>query len=414
MGKRFQLSLTTMAHGGEAIGRHEGKATFVPYVIPGEDVLVEAVEDKRRYTRARLVKVLSPSPHRIEPLCPHFGECGGCHWQHIAYQAQLDYKREIVRDQLAHIGHLSDVPIKPMIPSPSPWHYRNHVRFSISENGRLGYQKAKSRQVVPIEECPLLHPLLEELFAALDLDLPGLRRLSLRAGANTGDRMIIFETEGDEPPELEVDMPISCVLLLSDGTPVNLIGSNYITEVVAGRRFRISAVSFFRANTAGAKRLSEVATDYLQPRGDEVLLDAYCGVGTFGLLLADKVAQVIGVEENPSAVADADFNAGQLENLTLIEGRVEDVLPHLEGIDAAILDPPRGGCEPEALKSLKRSAPQRIIYISRDPAVFARDASILHEAGYQLLEVQPLDMLPQTYHIESVSLFRPGRVAPGD
>lgn len=406
MERQFKLGLTAMAHGGDALGRHQGKVVFVPYAIPGEQALVEVIEDKGSYARAQLVEVISPSPHRVRPPCPHFGECGGCHWQHIAYQAQLDYKRRIVHDQLGHIGHLPDVPVKPTIPT-SPWHYRNHVQFSIAEDCQLGFRAAKDHRVVPIEECHLLHPLLDELFAALELDLPGLRRLSLRAGINTDDRMVILETEGDQPPELEVDLPVSCVLLLSDGTPVNLIGSNHIAEVVAGRKFRISAGSFFQVNTAGTEKLGEIVTGYLDLQGDEVLLDAYCGVGTFGLSLADKVAQVIGVESNPSAVADADFNAGELENITLIEGQVEDVLPHLEErIDAAILDPPRQGCEPEVLEALGRLAPQKVVYVSCDPAVFARDARRLTKEGYQLVEVQPLDMFPQTYHIECVALFR--------
>lgn len=403
----FQLHLTAMAHGGEAIGRHEGKVVFVPYAIPGEEVLVEVVEERRRYARARPVEILSPSPHRIEPPCPHFGHCGGCHWQHIAYQAQLDYKRRILCDQLARIGGLPEAAVRPTIPSPSPWHYRNHIQFSVAEDGGLGFRAARSHRVVPIGECHILHPLLEELLVALDLELPGLRRLSLRAGVNTGDRMVIFETEDDEPPALEADMPVSCVLLLSDGTPVNLVGSNHIVEEVAGRRFRISAVSFFQVNTPVAERLIELAADYLDLRGDEVLLDAYCGVGTFGLSLAERVGQVIGIEENPFAVADANFNAGELENVTLIEGRVEDVLPDLEErIDAAILDPPRVGCEPEALQALAELGPQRIVYVSCDPATLARDVRRLGDAGYVLVEAQPIDMFPQTYHLESVALLR--------
>ncbi len=403
----FQLHLTAMAHGGEAIGRHEGKVIFVPYTIPGEEVLVEVVEERRRYARARLMEVLSPSPHRVEPPCPHFGQCGGCHWQHIAYQAQLDYKRQILCDQLARIGGLPEAMVRPTIPSPSPWHYRNHIQFSIAEDGQLGFRAARSHRVVPIGECHILHPLLEELLVALDLNLPGLRRLSLRAGVNTGDRMVIFETEDDEPPALEADMPVSCVLLLSDGTPVNLVGSNHIVEEVAGRRFRISAASFFQVNTPVAEKLIKLAADYLDLRGDEVLLDAYCGVGTFGLSLAERVGEVIGIEENPFAVADANFNAGELENVTLIEGRVEDVLPDLEErIDVAILDPPRVGCEPEALRALAELGPRRIVYVSCDPATLARDVRRLGEAGYVLVEAQPIDMFPQTYHLESVALLR--------
>jgi len=408
MKKRFELHLTDMAHGGDALGRYEGKVIFVPYAIPGEEALVEIVEDKGSYARARLVEVLSPSPHRVDPPCPHFGpgRCGGCQWQHIAYQAQLEFKAAVVGDQLARLGRLPDAPVKRTIPSASPWRYRNHVQFAASDDGRLGFVATDGRRVEAIEVCYLLHPLLEELFAALDLELPGLRRLSLRAGVNTGDQMIIFETHGDEPPALESDLPVSCVLLLSDGTPVNLIGSNYITEVVAGRRFRISATSFFQVNTAAAEELVRVVGEYLDPAGGETLLDAYCGVGTFALSLADQVGHVIGIEEDAGAVADARLNAMKLANVEFIEGSVEEFLPQLDRrIDLAVLDPPRQGCKPEALAALIELAPRRIVYVSCDPATLARDARRLADGGYQLMEVQPVDMFPQTYHIETVALW---------
>jgi len=408
LGKRFELHLTDMAHGGDALGRHEGKVIFVPYTIPGEEALVEIVEDKGSYARARLVEILSPSPHRVTPPCPHFGpgRCGGCQWQHIAYQSQLELKAAVVGDQLARLGRLPDVPVKRPIPSVSPWHYRNHIQFSVGDDGRLGFVATGGRRVETVEVCHLLHPLLEELFAALDLELPGLARLSLRAGINTGDQMVIFETHDDLPPALESDVPVSCVLLLSDGTPVNLIGNNYVTEVVAGRRFHISATSFFQVNTAAAEELVRVVGEYLAPAGDEVLLDAYCGVGTFALSLADKVGQVIGIEENAGAVADARLNVAELANVEFMEGRVEALLPQLDRpIDLAVLDPPRQGCRPEALAALIELAPRRIVYVSCDPATLARDARKLADVGYRLLEVQPVDMFPQTYHIESVAMF---------
>lgn len=402
------LQLTDMAHGGDALGRHEGKVIFVPYAIPGEEALVEIVEDKGSYARAQLVEILSPSPYRVDPPCSHFGpgKCGGCQWQHIAYPAQLELKAAVVGDQLARLGRLPEVPVKPTIPSASPWRYRNHVQFTVNDDGRLGFVATDGRRVEPIEVCYLLHPLLEELFAALDLELPELVRLSLRAGVNTGDQMMIFETQDDEPPILESDLPVSCVLLLSDGTPVNLIGSNHITEVVGGRRFHMSATSFFQVNTAAAEELVRVVSEYLAPAGDEVLLDAYCGVGTFALSLADKVGYVISIEEDAGAVADARLNATGLANVEFIEGSVEAILPRLDrAMDLAVLDPPRQGCKPEALAALVELTPRRMVYVSCDPATLARDARKLADGGYHLVEVQPVDMFPQTYHIESVALF---------
>jgi len=233
-----------------------------------------------------------------------------------------------------------------------------------------------------------------------------LKQLSLRCGVNTGDQLIIFETVGNEPPQLETDLPVSCVLLLKDGTPVNLIGSNHITEQVAGRTFRISAGSFFQVNTPQAETLIRLVTEYLAPQGNEVLLDAYCGVGTFALSLADKVAHVVGIESAATAVEDLRINAEGIENVAIFPGKLDEVLPGLEmPVDLAVVDPPRPGIDAKALAAMIRLAPQRIAYVSCDPATLARDGRALAEAGYELVVVQPVDMFPQTYHVESVSLW---------
>lgn len=403
------LSLTDMAHGGSALGRHQGKVIFVPYALPGEQVTVEVLKDKRHFAHARLLEVQSPSPDRIEPPCPFFGKCGGCHWQHASYPAQLAFKTAIVRSQLTRLAKFADPPVRDTIASPDPWHYRNHVQLAVSRRGQLGFYAAASRHIVPVDECLLLHPLLDTLFFALDLgfeaNLP-LRRLSLRAGVNTGDQMIIFETVGDEPPELEVDLSVSCVLLPQDGRPVNLIGFNRITERVAGQTFFISPGSFFQVNTPQTETLIRLVTEYLEPAGDETLLDAYCGVGTWALTLAGRVAHVIGIESAPTAVEDFQINAEEMENVMILPGAVEEVLPGLEmPIDLAVVDPPRAGMTREALAALVRLAPQRIVYVSCDPATLARDGRALVEAGYDLSTVQPVDMFPQTHHVETVSLW---------
>jgi len=408
MGRVLELELTDMAHGGEALGRAQGKIIFVGYSIPGEQVRVEVVEEQRHWSRARLLEVLEPSPHRVEPPCPHFGACGGCQWQHIDYPAQIAFKREIVRDQLRRLAHIADPPVADTVPSPEPWRYRNHLQLSAAPDGRLGFLEVSGMRVEPIEVCLLPHPLLWELLEMLEMEegRTFLRRLSLRAGIRTGERMMVFETEGDLPPEIEVDVPVSCVLLMEDGTPVNLIGRNWLTEELGGRRFRISAGSFFQVNTPQAERLIELVTQFLDPQGDETLLDLYCGVGTFALSLADRVGHVIGIESYGPAVADARANAHGDERVEFIEGRVEEVLPQLDiSPEAVIVDPPRAGCGSEVLRELIRLSPPKLIYVSCDPATLARDVQRLVEAGYRLEAVQPVDMFPQTYHIESVSLF---------
>jgi 23S rRNA (uracil1939-C5)-methyltransferase len=402
----LELELTGIAHGGDALGRHEGQVIFVPYGIPDERVQVEIAENRGRWARARLIEVLRPSPHRVKPPCPYFGACGGCQWQHVDYKAQLVYKTTIVGEQLSHLGGLQEAPVEPMLASPDTWRYRNHAQFTPSSDGRLGFKMARSKRVVPIAGCLLLHPLLADLFSTLDLALPGLERLSLRAGIRTGETMLILETVDDEPPGIEVDVPVSCVLLLEDGTPVNLVGSNHFVEMLDDRKFRVSAPSFFQVNTTQAERLVKVVAAFLQLTGDETLVDVYCGVGTFALSLASRARRVVGVEGNPYAVADARLNAQGLSNVEFIEGQVEDILPNLDfAADAAVLDPPRQGCRPGALQALTDLNPKRIVYVSCDPATLARDARRLGNAGYRLVKVQPVDMFPQTYHIETASLW---------
>jgi len=397
--------LTGMAHGGEALGRHEGKVIFVPYALPGEEVVVEVVQDKGRYARARLLEVVRSSPDRVEPRCPHFGTCGGCQWQHVAYEAQLRFKEQILHDQLERIGGISKPPLKPSLGARDAWFYRNHVQFHLNEEGHLGFLTLRGWEVVAIEVCYIMHPLIEEVFRALDLAFPQLKRVSIKVGTRTGQKLLILEMEEDVIPALEVDEPLSCVEFLSDGTLLTLVGDSHIVEEVGGRCFRISAASFFQVNTAQLEQLIEVVRGYLAPEGHEVLLDAYCGVGTFGLSLAREVGQVIGVEESDSALADARFNAQDAEKVEFMGGRVEDILLDLVRADVVILDPPRQGCGREAITHLVRLAPAKIIYVSCDPATLARDIKRLREGGYHLVEAQPVDMFPQTYHVEAVALL---------
>jgi len=324
----------------------------------------------------------------------------------------LHFKEKILRDQLERIGGVSKPLVKPSLGAHDPWFYRNHVQFHLNRAGRLGFLTLRGREVVPIEVCHIMHPLIEEVFRALDLAFPQLKRVSIKVGTRTRQKLLILEMKEDLIPALEVDEPLSCVEFLPDGTLLTLVGDSHIVEEVGGRPFRISAASFFQVNTEQLEQLIEVVRGYLSPEGHEVLLDAYCGVGTFGLYLAREVGQVIGVEENDSALADARFNAqyesipvGEGENVEFIGGYVEDVLPGLAKVDLAILDPPRQGCGREAIAHLARLAPAKIVYISCDPATLARDIKRLREGGYHLVETQPVDIFPQTYHIEAVAIL---------
>ena len=412
-----------MAHGGSALGRAADKVVFVPYALPGEVVEARVVDDHGRWANADLVRVLQASPDRVEPRCPHFGPpdtppveredgallrrgCGGCQWQHIDYATQLRLKQAVVRDQLARVGKLPDVEVRRTLGMDEPWFYRNHVQMRLADDGRLGFRALREHTVIPIETCFIMAPDVRDLWQSLELDFPELRQAILRANMGVDDRLVLMTTDFDELPELEVDFPVSINLELREGQVVNLVGAPWLMAHVAGRDYRVSAESFFQVNTAMAETLVRLVREALRPRADYTLLDLYAGVGLFGLALADEAGAVVAVEESPSAVADWQVNAADLDNVSLHAGRVEDVLPRLTGtFDLAVLDPPRAGVERRALEAVAARGPRRIAYVSCDPATLARDARTLVERGYRIQYVQPVDMFPQTWHIECVTLF---------
>ena len=400
------LTLTDMAHGGDAVGRHEGRVVFVPLGIPGERVRAGIRERRRNVWRGHLLEVLDPSPERVDAPCPYFGRCGGCQWQHMRYAAQLHWKREIVSTQLRRIGRQEEPVVLPMLGMDDPWAYRNHVQLRPAPDGALGYYALRSHDVVAVERCPIAHRLLNDLLRTLDGAPAGVETVSLRAGTAIGERMIILE--GGEAPVIEIeDAPYSLVYLAPDGRTTTLTGEPHLHEQLLGRKLRISAPSFFQVNTAQAERLVELVCRAVDARPGETVLDLYCGVGTFALALAAQGARVSGIEGATWAIADAIANAeahGLAERCAFYQGDVAEVLPRLDPrCDAAVLDPPRAGCDPRVLEALARCEPSRIAYVSCDPATLARDILRLQGLGYALVHVQPVDMFPQTYHIEAVA-----------
>jgi len=405
----FELDLTRMAHGGSALGQHEGRTIFVPYAIPGEQITARITTDKGRFAYAEGVMLLTPSEARVVPRCPHFGpgRCGGCHWQHIDYPAQLEFKRQVIADQMERIGGFRDLTVYPTIPSPDAWQYRSHVTMHVDDEGRLGYIATDNQHVLPIEECHIIRPELLDLFYALELEgIANLERVRLQVGSDGNERMIVLSTVDDEPPEIESDLPASINFLTSDNEPLNLIGSLHVHYTIKGRTFRVTAGGFFQVNLPLAEVLVDLVLERLNLQGNESVIDLYAGVGLFTAFLAERAAMVTSVESYPPAVTDADANLADFENVDLIEGAVEDVLPELEGpFDAIVLDPPRTGVEPQALDAIAALSPQKIVYVACDPATLARDAKRLASKGYRLLHVQPVDMFPQTFHIEAVAAF---------
>jgi 23S rRNA (uracil1939-C5)-methyltransferase len=401
------IEVTAMAHGGSALGRDvHGRVIFVPFAIPGETVRVHTGEGRARYAYAELVEVLQPSPHRIEPRCRHFGTCGGCHYQHIAYPSQLKFKTEVVSDQLERVGKFTDPPVHETLSSPAQWGYRISATFHPSEEGRLGYWSHLEERVIPIYECHIIQPILWQLFEDLDLDLTGILHVTLRVG-DDDDLLVALETEDVEPPALEVDFPVSVAMVLPTGEAANLVGENYLAERCAGRAWRVSAGSFFQVNLGAAEHLVHLVGQKAGLSGHEAVLELYSGVGLFTATLSAAAQRVAGIESNPDAVSDAGVNLEDTDNVELYQGPVEEILPALTGIpfDVVVIDPPRGGVDPTVIDSLLEIRAPRIVYVSCDPATFARDARRLVRGGYQLGEVSPVDMFPQTYHIETVSLL---------
>jgi 23S rRNA (uracil1939-C5)-methyltransferase len=399
-----ELTLTTLTYGGEAMGRLPDKrAVFVPFGLPGEHVRVRLTEEKRGFARGELIEILEPSPARIAPRCKHFGVCGGCHYQHLPYEAQLKAKADILRDQLTRIGKFDNPPVLPTVGSPSPWNYRNHVQFHLSGDGKLGFVPARGAGVIPISECHLPEAPLNDLWPQLEFE-PGaeVERVSLRAG---DELMLLLESDSPEAPELEVEAGISVVHLYEEH-PVVMAGEAALRMRVLERDFQVSAASFFQVNTAMAEKMVEHVLSKLPAELDTVL-DLYCGVGLFSAFLAPRCKRLIGVESSESACEDFAVNLDEFEGVELYEGAAEDLILHLEAQPALVLvDPPRAGLERQTLDSILKMNPPTLLYVSCDPSTLARDAARLVAGGYRLVEVTPFDLFPQTYHIESISLFQ--------
>jgi 23S rRNA (uracil1939-C5)-methyltransferase len=398
--------LEKLTYGGDAMGRLEdGRAIFVPFGLPGERVRVRLKEEKRGFARGKLVEVLEPSPQRITPRCIHFGLCGGCHYQNLPYEEQLKAKADILRDQLTRIGQIENPLVRDTVASPSPWNYRNHVQFHLTEEGKLGYMTAGVPRVFAIHECHLPEGSINSLWPQLEFE-PGmdLERVSLRSGADE-EMMLVLESDSPEPPELEVEAGISITHVFEENTVV-IAGNDHVLINVLDREFRVSATSFFQINTAMAGKMVKHLLTSVPVSLSATLLDVYCGAGLFSAFFASRCERVIGIESSASACEDFAFNLDEFENVDLYEGLAEEVIPHLEAQpDVVLVDPPRAGLEKRVVDGLLQLKPASIAYVSCDPSTLARDAARLINGGYRLRDVTPFDLFPQTFHIESISFF---------
>ncbi|MEA3510186.1 MAG: class I SAM-dependent RNA methyltransferase [Actinomycetota bacterium] len=397
-----QITVDSIAHGGEAVGRIDGKAHFVAGAIPGERVEIEIFKEKSRWARGRLIEVLEASPDRIDPPCPAYPICGGCTWQHASYERQLEWKHEIVTGQLAHIGGLSDVDVRPTIAPRPQYAYRNRMDFSVA-SGRPALHEHRSERLVGLDGCPLLRPELAKRFAALG-DLTGVRKIVLRSGVNTGD--VLIGVEGRIPSQAE-KWNASVVSQSRQGSRV-VHGRPWFEEEIDGVRFRVPASAFFQVNTAGAEELVSLVTDAAGVTGDDVLLDGYAGVGLFAATVGRSAGRVVTIDAGTAAY---DAVTGNLEQV--VPGRYRSLFGPFERVAAtakdrwnvAVVDPPRAGLGTGGVAAVTRTGPRTIVLISCDPASLARDAALLGDSGYRVDWAQPVDLFPQTYHIETVTRF---------
>ena len=389
--ERLTLRFTDVAPHGDAVARKNDEPVFVAGVIPGEEAVVDVRRGRRHMLYGEVVEMLVKSPHRIEPRCPYFGRCTGCQWQYVDYGYQLELKRDAVRRQLREHGGFASPPLRATLPLVEPWNYRNHARFTVDREGRLGFVHRERRNFIAIEHCHIMNPWINQTLSALQGRCQKRTQISVRYGVNTESFLI-------QPRMPELDIPS---------------GQKWYEEELKGRRFRISSPSFFQVNTAQAERMIDVIEDRLDLKGNEVVVDAFAGVGTFAAMLAPKAGKVIAIEEAPAAVEDAKVNIAGLANIDFICGKAEVVLPLLDiAADAAILDPPRAGCQRSGLDALLRLGPRKIIYVSCDPESLARDLRILCDGGYRLAEVHPVDMFSHTYHVECITTLVRGDIDP--
>ncbi|WP_052218886.1 23S rRNA (uracil(1939)-C(5))-methyltransferase RlmD [Thermincola ferriacetica] len=440
-GQVLELEITGFSHAGEGIGRYAGFTVFVPYAVPGERVLCRVEQIRKGFAIAKLDKVLDRAEIRQEPACPDFFKCGGSHLQHISYSAQLAFKQKVVADAVQRIGKLGDVPVHFPIGMEMPWRYRNKAAFQVADdNGRirLGFFAEETHQVVAAYDCMLLHRQISEFAAVVEMLLnkykvPAydwkthrgiLRHVVIRRSWAHNKVMIVLVTTSEKCINLHAmardlhrnPSVVSVVRNINDGPGRNIFGNcnvvlagrETIEDKLCGLTFVISPTSFFQVNPVQTEILYQKVRQYAVGTGKETVLDLYCGIGTIALYLAQFTEKVIGLEVHEAAVADAAANAriNGIGNAEFIVGRAEDRLPKLaaQGVkaDVVVVDPPRKGVDKRALQAICDIGPERIVYVSCDPASMARDLHFLRHRGYGVREIQTVDMFPQTHHVECI------------
>ena len=434
------LDICDVTSEGSGIGRYEGMAIFVPLTAVGDIVRVKILKVKKTYAYAKLCEILTPSTDRTENNCPVFSRCGGCVYRHISYQAECRIKTDKVYQAVKRIGK-SDMPPQPILCAENTDRYRNKGQYPINTDGRAGFFAVHSHRIVPCDDCFLQPEIFGKLIKATEnwirennisiydeTEHKGLfRHIYLRQAEKTDEIMFTAVINGDKLPffedlvaalkevagevlkSIQININKAATNVILGDKCVCLWGDPYITDILCGIKVRLSAMSFYQVNRVMAEKLYKKAAQYAEPEGKKIL-DLYCGAGTIGLSMAKSADSIIGVEIIPEAVIDACYNADAngIRNARFICADATDAAKQLakEGIkpDVVIVDPPRKGCSEEVISVItEKFKPERVVYVSCDPATLARDINIFVQKGYSLTEYTPADLFPRTSHIETVA-----------
>lgn len=461
-GSEAEVSILSAAFEGKGFGKLNDRACFVKNTAPGDVARVRIIKKRKGYYEGQLLEILEEGPERVEPVCKHAEVCGGCTWQHVSYDEQLRFKRQHVEDHIHRIGGLREVVPNPTLAAPDTLHYRNKMEYSFGDRRWLTREEIESGvefkdkdvaagmhapgrfdRILNLEECFLQGPVSYEILDfvrtyALEHDIPSfnpikhegfIRNVMVRNGHHTGDLMVNFVTYQDD---MDVMEPLKDALLerfpqvttvvnnvndtqspSSEGRFAHVLhGPGYITEKMGKNTFRIDANTFFQTNTLQAERLYQTAKDFAELKPDDLVFDLYCGVGSLTLFVADAAREVVGIELNPVSVVNAKENAerNEVANCAFETGDMKDVftdkfVQKYGKPDVIITDPPRAGMHPDVIQTLNELAVDRLVYVSCNSATMARDLAELNKV-YDIVEVQPVDMFPQTYHIETVAKLK--------
>ncbi|WYP27532.1 23S rRNA (uracil(1939)-C(5))-methyltransferase RlmD [Alkalihalobacillus sp. FSL W8-0930] len=438
----LDVTITDLSHQGAGVAKHEGYTLFIPKALPGETCEVKVTKTSKGYGFARLMQIHTPSPDRADAPCPIYDQCGGCQLQHMSYAGQLRYKQKQVQDALERLGGITDVPVLPTLGMDEPWRYRNKSQVPVGErDGEViaGFYQERSHRIVDMEECIIQNKHNDEIVQKVkelanqygirgydeDKHRGTLRHVVVRYGRQSGELMVVFVTRDEALPNkknlieeirsafpsvksiVQNINPKRTNVIFGDKTKV-LWGEEYIYDSIGDIKFAISARSFYQVNPEQTKVLYDKTLEYANLTGSEAVIDAYCGIGTISLFLAQQAKHVYGVEIVPEAISDAKRNAelNGFTNTDFAVGEAENVIPWwaAQGIrpDVMVVDPPRKGCDEKLLNTMLQMKPERIVYVSCNPATLARDLKVLGEGGYKTKQVQPVDMFPQSTHVECV------------